>query len=67
MCLRIRMKGKTYSNLRFSYEFYMNLHKLCNPGRFSERLNCTMMFKYKYCLNLKKNVQGAWASLVAQW
>ena len=25
MCLRIRMKGKTYSNLRFSYEFYVNL------------------------------------------
>ena len=45
------MKGKTYSNLKFSYEFYVNLHKLCNPGRFSEKLDCTIMFKYKYYLN----------------
>ena len=45
------MKGKTYPNLQFSYEFCVNLHKLCNSGRFSERLNCTIMFKYKYYLN----------------
>lgn len=53
------MKGKAYYNLRFSYEFHMSLHKLYNLERFSEKLNCTVIFKYKHHMNMKNNVQGA--------
>lgn len=42
------MKGKTYYNLLFCYQSHLSLPKLYNLRRFTEKLNCIMVFRYKY-------------------